>query len=410
MSGGRWRAAGLADPRAPWFSRLARWSTEAAIPVDFVKCLSADEVRTRLVVGESFSALLVGSDAAGAGRSLFEEARGRGVTVIAVGDATGVPWPELGVSAVLPESFGRDELLAVLAEHASFGADTEGVAPAKLAVETSGWQGRLVCVTGASGAGSSMLAMCLAYGLAADASNRGLVLLADLALDADQAMMHDSRDVIPGVQEILEAFAEGRRGRDLLQPVVFEPEGRGYHLLLGLRRHRDWTAVRRVALEAVLDLLLRHYRYVVADVDADTEGVSDTGSADVENRNVMARTALGRADLVVVVGTGDTKGLCSMVRTINTLAGAGIGDDRRLTVINRLPRRMRHRAAAEAIASLLETTSASQAGQPLLVTERRSVEQALRDGVAPPRSMTLPIAARVLTRLQPRHRPAQRAA
>ena len=222
--------------------------------------------------------------------------------------------------------------------------------------------------------------------------------------------MHDSRDVIPGVQELLEAFAEGRRGRDLLHPVVFEPEGRGYHLVLGLRRHRDWTAVRRVALDAVLDLLLRHYRYVVADVDADTEGVSDTGSADVENRNVMARTALGRADLVVVVGTGDTKGLCSMARTINTLAGAGIGDDRRLTVINRLPRRMRHRAAAEAIASLLETTSASQAGEPLLVTERRSVEQALRDGVAPPRSMTRPVAARVLTRLQPRHRPAQRAA
>ena len=69
MSGGRWRAAGLADPRAPWFSSLARWSTEAAIPVDFVKCLSADEVRTRLVVGESFSALLVGSDAAGASQS-----------------------------------------------------------------------------------------------------------------------------------------------------------------------------------------------------------------------------------------------------------------------------------------------------------------------------------------------------
>ena len=401
MSARTWRAAGLADPRAEWFSRLTRWSTEAAVPVDFVKCLSADEFRTRLAVGEAFSVLLVGSDAPGVSRSLIEEARSAGAAVVAVEDETGSrPWMELGAAAVLPESFTRDDLIAALAEHACTGAEAESDAGGDGIDETTGWQGHLVCVTGAGGAGSSLLAACLSAGLAADASNRGLVLLADLALDADQAMMHDSRDVIPGLRELLEGFEQGRRGRALLRSVVFEPEGRGYQLLLGLRRHRDWVAVRRASLESALDLLLRAYRYVVADVDPDAEGIADTGSADVEHRNVMARTALRRADLVVAVGTPDTKGVFSLVRTIDTLVGAGIGADRILPVINRLPRRLVHRAAPSAMNSLLQGTEAARVGEPLLVAERRSIERALRDGMAPDKSLTRSVASAVGARLR----------
>ena len=51
----------------------------------------------------------------------------------------------------------------------------------------------------------------------------------------------------------------------------------GYHLLLGLRRHRDWTAVRPHAFAAGLDGLRRAFRVVVADVDADLEGERTTG-------------------------------------------------------------------------------------------------------------------------------------
>ena len=400
MSADRWRAAGLADPRAEWFSEVARWSTEATIPVDFVKCLSADEVRTRLVVGETYSVLLVGSGPAGVDRSLIEEVRDHGTAVIVVGDAAARSWPELGVSAVLPEGFGRDDLMAALAEHASPDAAAHNPGAGESLAEPAGWQGRLVCVTGAGGVGSSLLAMCLAQGLAADASNRGLVLLADLALDADQAMMHDSRDVIPGVQELVESCSGGRLGRDALRSVVFEPAGRGYQLLLGLRRHRDWVAVRRRGLEAVLEGLTRTYRFVVADVDADAEGLSETGSADVENRNLMARTTLGRADLVVAVGTGDTKGLCSLVRTIDTLVSAGVGAGRVLPVINRLPHSPRRRTAVPAaMASLLENTPGTAVGDPLLVIERRAVERALRDGLAPPASLGRALAAEVRKRL-----------
>ena len=400
MNGGRWRVAGLAEPRAEWFSRLARWCTEAAVPADFVKCMSVDELRTRLAVGERFAALLVGADLPGVGRSLIEEARDFGTAVIAVDDGAGRPWLELGAAAVLPESFARDDLVAALAEHAFPGIRAEEAEEADSTTELAGWLGRLVCVTGAGGAGSSLLAMCLSTGLAADASNRGLVLLADLALDADQAMMHDSRDVIPGLQELLEAFEQGRRGRELLRSIVFEPEGRGYQLLLGLRRHRDWTAVRRSSLEAVLDFLLRAYRYVVADVDPDAEGISDTGAADVENRNVMARTALRRADLVVVIGTPDTKGVFAMVRTMDALTAAGVAADRILPVINRLPRRRMRRAAPKTMSSLLQDTSAAHAGEPLLVAERRSVERALRDGAPPDRALTRPLATEVQARFR----------
>ena len=402
MSNPRWRVAGLAEPRAAWFSDMSRWSTEAAIPVDFVKCLSAEEVRTRLVVGEAFSALLVGSGAAGVDLSLTAEARDRGLTVIGIGESAANSWSELGVSAVLEEGFQRDDLIAALAAHAPVHAESAGNKATASRAQPGGWLGQLVCVTGAGGTGSSLLAMCLAAELARDASNRGLVLLADLALNADQAMMHDSRDVIPGVQDLLEAFAEGRTSRELVRSVVFEPEGRGYDLLLGLRRHRDWVTVRRRSLEGAMDVLLRTYRYVVADVDADAEGVPETGSADVENRNLMARTALLRADLVVVVGTAGTKGLCSLVRTIEALADAGVDADRLLAVLNRLGRKLSHRqAAASAVAPLLENTRAQRLGSPVLVGEARSVETALRDGVVPPRSLVRPLAAQVRHRLHP---------
>ena len=394
MSGERWRAAGVADPRAAWFSNVARWSTAAAIPVDFVKCVSADELRTRLVVGETYAAVLVGSDVAGVDQSLISEARDRGAAVIVVGDSTDRGGSQFGASAVLPPSFERDDLMAALAEHAAPVATDDDLGPGDTAASAAPWRGLLVCVTGAGGVGSSLMAMCLAGALAGEASNRGLVLLADFSLNADQAMMHDSRDVFPGVQELSEACAGRRLTGEALRSMVFEPAGRGYHLLLGLRRHRDWTAIRNRSLEVVLDSLLCAYRFVVADVDADTEGLSDTGSADVGNRNVMARTALRRSDLTVVVGTGETKGLCSLVRTIDTVAGSGADADRILPVVNRLSRSPKRRfAAAAAFTRLLDETAAADVGDPLLIAERRSVERAIRDGLAPPASLGRSLAA-----------------
>ena len=58
----RYVVLGLAHPRAPWFSEVARWATAGSAPVDFVKCVSAEEVHARLASGRRVSALLADAD------------------------------------------------------------------------------------------------------------------------------------------------------------------------------------------------------------------------------------------------------------------------------------------------------------------------------------------------------------
>ena len=113
--------------------------------------------------------------------------------------------------------------------------------------------------------------------------------------------------------------------------------------LLGLRRHRDWTAIRSHPLKTAMNGLLRTYRFVIADTDADMEGESETGSKDVEDRNRLARTAITHGDPVIVVGAGDTLSLHSLVRTLVGLADSGIGVGRLLPVVNCAERRPRYR-------------------------------------------------------------------
>src|SRR5262245_66523313 len=90
------------------------------------------------------------------------------------------------------------------------------------------WRGRLVAVTGSGGVGRSTLAMALAAGLAADPRDAGLVVLADLALHAQQALLHDAGDVVPGVVELAEAYRGQGLGPAGVRSVGFSVAGRGY--------------------------------------------------------------------------------------------------------------------------------------------------------------------------------------
>ena len=109
-----------------------------------------------------------------------------------------------------------------------------------------------IAVTGSYGVGTSVLAMALAQALGDDARNTGQVVLADLALVADQAMLHGSPDIVPGVSELVEAHRSGRPDAAAVRATTFDVAGRGYDLLLGLRRRRDWAALRPRAVEATL--------------------------------------------------------------------------------------------------------------------------------------------------------------
>ncbi len=142
----------------------------------------------------------------------------------------------------------------------------------------TGWRGRLIAVTGRGGTGSSTVAMALAQGLADDARYAGMVVLADCSLDADLALLHDARDIVPGIQELVEVHRAGRPSPDEIRQLTFAVANRNYHLVLGLRRHRDWAALRPRALEAAIDGLRRTFRMVVADADPDLEGEDQCGS------------------------------------------------------------------------------------------------------------------------------------
>ena len=47
MTGDRWVVLGLAPARTPWFSTVAQWANAGTLPVEYVKCLSTDELRVR---------------------------------------------------------------------------------------------------------------------------------------------------------------------------------------------------------------------------------------------------------------------------------------------------------------------------------------------------------------------------
>jgi hypothetical protein len=148
--------------------------------------------------------------------------------------------------------------------------------------------------------------------------------------------------------------------------------------VLGLRRARAWTALRPRAFEAAFDSLRAGWQWVVCDVDADVEGEREGGSADVEDRNVMARTALRNADAVVVVGTAGMKGAHAMARVVNDLLAFGVEGTRIVPVVNRAPRSPRARAES---AKAVKAQSTSPLAPVVFVPDRR-VDDLLRDGAS----------------------------
>ena len=403
MSADRYRLLGLARPRATWFRDLSRWATSAALPVEFVKCVATDELLARLQSGRIFSAVVLDSGLSTLDRDLIDVAREAGAAVIVIDDGhTRRDWPALGADAVLPDTLDRGLLLATLVACAPplSGPDLEGgtVVPSPAV----GWRGRLIAVTGPAGGGRSTVAMALAQGLSAPVDQTGMVVLADLALHADQALLHDAGDVMPGVQELTEAHRRGVPSVHDIIGLTFALDERGYHLLLGLRRHRDWTVLRGRSVEAAIDGLLRAYRLVVADVDADVEGDDEVGSVDVEDRNLLARSTARRADLVVVSAPPTLVGLRRLVVTIDDLRRLGVDPTHVLPVINRSPRRGRHRAEITlAVAELSRSAHADLRSlpSPVFITERRGLDDLIRSGSPLPRPLVAPVTAAVLALL-----------
>jgi hypothetical protein len=382
--GDRYALLGLARPRSEWFRTLAQWTTAAAVPASFTKCVSAEELRAHLTSLRPYSAVLLDAGLPAVDRDLLLAVREAGCVPLVVADGrANQDWTALGAAAVLPVPLTRQHLLDALATHACMVglAEPELAEPSPLAAP---WEGSLVAVCGAGGVGSSTVAMAAAQGLAAAPGPGGEVLLADLCLRAEQAMLHDVGDVFPGLEELVEAHRGRQPNPQEALALTFELPDRRYHLLLGLRRARHWAGIRPRAFEAALATMRRTFATVVCDVDADFESEDEAGSIDVEERCLMARTAVTRADVVLAVGRPGVKGLHSLVRVLGDLVACGVAVERIVPVISCGPRQGRGRAdIASALASLFRPLGGDVLASPVFVPRRR-VDEALRDGLPLP--------------------------
>jgi MinD-like ATPase involved in chromosome partitioning or flagellar assembly len=335
--------------------------------------------------GRPHSALLIDGDVTGLDRDMLATAHEWDCAVVVVDGRRARGWMALGADAVVAPPFSPSELVSVLAGQARELPSAEIPVIVEPGERTAPWSGVLIAVSGRAGSGASTLAAGLAQSFAAEPRNGGLVLLADLALDADQALLHDAVDVVPGLQELVEAHRTSTPSIEQVRAGTFLVAERRYDLLLGLRRHHDWVALRPRALVATIDSLRLAYRVVVADCDADLEGEALTGSVDIDERNTAARAASGQADVVVAVGAATLTGLHGLVRHLDALLAHGVQPERIVTVVNRAPRSRRRRAeAAAALAALVDRATGIELGEPVFVVDRSGLDDTHRGVVRLP--------------------------
>ncbi len=309
--------------------------------------------------------------------------------IVVTAGATGTDWVAIGAVAELDPDFDGDELMATLLAHAE---EVDVVGPPEIEtsagvadMSTTRVPALLVGVCGSGGAGVSTAAMAVAQGLAATASPGDDLVLADLALHADLAVLHDVGEVDPGIQELVEVARVRQPSAAEVRAMTWHVVDRRYHVLLGLRRSRAWTTIRPRAFDAALRSLRDTYDTLVCDLTGEVEGEPETGSADVGDRHLMARTVLGQADVVLVVGQPGVKGIHGLLRLLADLGAFGVPAGRIVPVVNRAPRSPLARSEltrtiAELSAPLL---GGGHTSSPVFLPTRR-VDEAIRDGVALP--------------------------
>lgn len=313
---------GLVSRAASWPQRLEAWSTSASVPFTVSYCQSVAHLRTRLDHGDARQGVLLDGDLSFVDRDLLSDVTDAGgVAVVVEGPRRRRPWDALGADAVLPPDFDKDQLLEAL----------RGVLTPAPPARRERRPAPLVAVTGPGGTGVSVSAIALSQGLAA---TRRRVLLADCCLHAEQAMLHNAYGSQPNLVDIVELHAERTPERREMRQLAFGVVERGYYLLPGLARARQWSRIRGRSLDAALRSVRSAFDVVVADVDPDVEGEAQGGSIEVEERNALARTVLAQAAAVMVVGQPTMKGVYAMVRVMVDLLEFGVAGDRVLAVIN----------------------------------------------------------------------------
>ena len=366
----RHRVATLGRPGPAWPRAIARWGSGATLPLDTTTCVSAEELRA-LLATTTVDLAIVEAGLPGVDRVLADAVRRAGAALAVVdGPALETTRDRLEPDAVLAADFDSEALAAVLHTQARR-RPNRPVGPEPAAEPET--LGRLLAVTGPAGAGVSTVAQALATHRA----GQGPTLLADLALDADQNLRHGVAPGHDGVFELAEALRHVPPA-ELVPPTVSQDAG--YDLLCGLRRRQEWTALNSVVADQLVEVLRRGRPLVVADVASDLDGRTESGSLDLEERNALARAALPRAAVVVVVGRWTTTGVHRLVRALVDLTRHGIDRDRLHAVINDAPRTATRQALVRrTVGGLLTEVDGGPWRPPTCLPHDRGVEPCVRE-------------------------------
>jgi len=394
----RHTVVGLPHPRAGWPAELARSSTSGAAPIDFLTCLSADEVRAVLATGRHVSVVLVDGDSPQLTPTLLADVAAAGAQAIGVDSPAGrADWGMLGVTSVLPAAFSLDDLRAPLARFGAPAGDLGDDQPARhaaMAGTHAAGTGRTIAVSGPGGAGSSCLAMALAQGLAADATT-GSVLLVDGARRADMAMYHDCGDVLPGLPELLAAGHRDVLDPEELDRFVFR-QARGYDLLLGQRRAGDGNDRSPGLVATALHAAARRWDAVVVDHDGELDDAPIGAPGPLRARHAVSLALASTAELWLVVTRDGVKGLHDAVRRIDEAVAAGMPPERVQVVVNRARRSPAARGSTTAALSRLTAGVGGTAGPPVFVGRHSRLAGVHRDAVPLPRQLVAPVSASVV--------------
>lgn len=381
----RWSVLAVAEPREQWLRELARWSSTSAVAVDLV--VAADTADAAAVLGSGRCISCVLADGRSVGQDigrLATAATEAGTALLIVDTRRNGEWLARGAVSTLERTFGPDELRHALRTHAIALDEATGTRLATMpsapepaaAVVANATVGTLLTFCGGGGTGTSTTARLAAQGLSSLPSTD--VVLADMCLRADQALLHDVGDVVPGLPELAEEQSSSTVTCEAVRDLTWSAGHLGYHLLLGLRRPEDWAELREGSLPETIASLRRCFETVVADADDDLEGSRRTASGDIERRNAAARCSVTAADLVLVTLRPDTSGLHRLVTTLPALGELGVPSQRIAPVIVASPRNPARRAElVRAIATLADPAVLQP---PLHVPERRDLELAVRTG------------------------------
>jgi hypothetical protein len=139
---------------------------------------------------------------------------------------------------------------------------------------------------------------------------------------------------------------------------------------------------------AALASIHRSYDIVVADIDSDFEGEAETGSIDIEDRNLLARELATNADLIVLTSRAGISGLSRSLQTLRDLVDLGVDTERVLLVVLGAPRSTRQRSELSRTVQHLfgEAAPTCSIPTPVMIPIRRDLEPFFHDGAPPPRS------------------------